>query len=74
MLQCHQALDAPVERIALDNEAYVLATASNPLDNLAFRSGPYPDAPWCVVDDFRRHARDVVASLSLAVLSTHSRA
>jgi hypothetical protein len=74
MLQCHQALDAPVERIALDSEAYVLATASNPLDNLAIRSGPYPDAPWCVVDDFRRHARDVVASLSLAVLSTHSRA
>ena len=74
MLQCHTELATPVESIALHSEAYVLATSSNPLDNLAAATGPYPDASWCQVDDFRRLARDVAASLSLAVLSTPSRA
>jgi LmbE family N-acetylglucosaminyl deacetylase len=74
MLQCHHDLDGPVDNITLSSEAYILATSSNPLDNLAMASGPYPDAAWCQVDDFRRHARDVAAALSLAVLSTPSRA
>jgi LmbE family N-acetylglucosaminyl deacetylase len=74
MLECHRELDTPVESLTLTSEAYVLATSHNPLDNLAAASGPYPDASWCVVDDFKRHARDVANSLSLAVLSTPSRA
>jgi LmbE family N-acetylglucosaminyl deacetylase len=74
MLQCHGDIDAPAGSMALHSEAYILATSTNPLDALGDASGPYPDAPWCQVDDFRRYARDVAASLSLAVLSTPSRA
>ena len=74
MLQCHRALEAPVESVTLTSEAYVLATSNNPLDSLASASGPYPDSSWCGVDDFRREARNVASSLSLAVLSTPSRA
>jgi hypothetical protein len=51
----------------------VLATSGGPLDNLAAAAGPYADTPACLVEDFRRHARSVAASLSLAVLSTPSR-
>jgi LmbE family N-acetylglucosaminyl deacetylase len=74
MLQCHRDLNAPIDLITMGSEAYVLATSCNPLDNLALASGRYPDAPWCNVDDFRRLAREVAASLSVAVLSTPSRA
>ena len=74
MLQCHHELDEAVDTVTLSSEAYVLATASNPLDNLATASGTYADASWCRVDDFRRHARDVADALSLAVMSTPSRA
>ena len=73
MLQCHDTLDAPVDSMTLSSEAYVLATASNPLDSLVAGSGPYPDASWCRIEDFRREARQVAASLSLAVLATPSR-
>jgi LmbE family N-acetylglucosaminyl deacetylase len=74
MLQCHGEIDAPVGGTALSSEAYVLANAGNPLDGLVHAAGPYPDAPWCMVEDFRRKARDVASSLSLAVLSSPSRA
>ena len=74
MLQCHAELDAPLDTITLGSEAYVLATSSNPLDGLTAASGPYPDAAWCNVEDFRRQARAVAASLSLALLATPSRA
>jgi hypothetical protein len=72
-LQCHPALDAAVDSILLGSEAYVLATSSNPLDGLAMASGPYADAGWCRIEDFRRHARAVAATLSSAVLSPPSR-
>jgi LmbE family N-acetylglucosaminyl deacetylase len=74
MLQCHHDIEGTLDAITLHSESYILATASNPLDNLAVASGPYADAPWCEIADFRRLARDVAASLSLAVLSTPSRA
>lgn len=74
MLRCLTELDAPVDHVALASEAYVLATPSNPLDGLAFARGPYPDASWCSIEDFRRQARDVASSLSLASLATPSRA
>jgi hypothetical protein len=74
MLRCHRELDAVADSGSLESEAYILATSCNPLDNLATASGPYRDAAWCHVEDFRRHARDVAASLSFAVLSTPSRA
>jgi LmbE family N-acetylglucosaminyl deacetylase len=73
MLQCHATLDAPSEHKALTSEAYMLATETSPLDNLAAAAGPYADTPTCLVEDFRRHARNVATSLSLAVLSTPSR-
>jgi hypothetical protein len=69
MLQCHPTIDAAADSITLGSEAYVLATASNPLDGLAAATGPYADAAWCRIEDFRRHARAVASSLSLAVLS-----
>jgi hypothetical protein len=74
MLQCHCDVHGSIGGAALHSESYVLATASNPLDNLASASGAYLDAPWCQIADFRRLARDVAASLSLAVLSSPSRA
>jgi hypothetical protein len=74
MLQCHSELETPVNSTTLASEAYVLATTGNPLDCLVTASGTYPDAAWCKVEDFRRHARDVALSLSLAVLATPSRA
>ena len=74
MLQCHGDIDAPLDSMTLNSEAYVLATSSNPLDSLGNATGAYPGAPWCNVADFRRHARDVAGALSLAVLSTPSRA
>lgn len=74
MLQCHGEVDPPADTMTLHGEAYVLATANNPLDRLAEVSGAYSDATWCRVDDFRRHAREVAAALSLAVLSSPSRA
>jgi hypothetical protein len=74
MLRCHGDIDAPLHSTALNSEAYVLATATNPLDGLGSSAGVYPDAPWCDIADFRRHARNVAGSLSLAVLSTPSRA
>jgi hypothetical protein len=74
MLQCHLDLDGAVDSITLRSEAYVLATPSNPLDGLAALSGQYDDAPGYGVEDFRRHAREVAASLSVAVLAMPSRA
>ena len=68
MLQCHSELDA-MDSMTLGSEAYVLATSSNPLDSLANASGTYPNAAWCRIEDFRRHARDVASSLSVTVLS-----
>ena len=73
MLQCHGDIDAPLST-TLNSEAYVLATSSNPLDSLVHAIGVYPDAPWCEVAEFRRQARGVAGYLSLAVLSTPSRA
>ena len=73
MLQCHPDLDEPTNDSTLGSEAYVLATASNPLDSLSASSGPYGDASWCRVEDFRRLARDVASTLSLTVLATPSR-
>ena len=73
MLQCHIALDAQLEHKSLASEAYVLATVGSPLDGLGAAAGPYADTPACLIEDFRRHARSVAASLSLAVLSTPSR-
>lgn len=73
MLQCHAELSA-FDSVALGSEAYVLATPSNPLDSLAHIDGTYPNAPWCRIEDFRRHARDVAAALSVTVLSGPSRA
>jgi hypothetical protein len=73
MLRCHDELDAAFDTATLSSEAYVLATSSNPLDGLASACGPYPDGEWCRVEEFRSHARDVAASLSLAVLATPSR-
>ena len=73
MLQCHPALDESVDNITLGSEAYVLATASNPLDGLATASGPYADAGWCRIEDFRRHAHTVASSLSLAMVAPPSR-
>jgi hypothetical protein len=75
MLRCHAAeLQAPVETVTLSSEDYIFASSTNPLDNLVHASGPYADAPGCHVEDFRRHARHVATQLSLAVLSTPSRA
>jgi hypothetical protein len=74
MLRCHLDLANPVQAAALTSEAYVLATWCNPLDDLATAHGTYRDARWCQVEDFRRHARDVAATLNSAVLSTPSRA
>jgi LmbE family N-acetylglucosaminyl deacetylase len=74
MLQCHTALEMPVTQVLLNSEAYVLASAGNPLDGLAAVTGTYPDAPWCRVDEFRRRAREVAMSFSGAILSMPSRA
>ena len=74
MIQCHADLDAAAESISLASEAYIMATSHNPLDGLGAASGPYPDAGWCRVEDFRRHARNVASTLSLTVLSSPSRA
>ena len=74
MLKCHPDLDEPTDDSTLGSEAYVLATSCNPLDSLATSTGPYRDATWCRVEDFRRLARDVAATLSLTVLATPSRA
>jgi hypothetical protein len=72
MLQCHGDIEAPLDSFTLNSEAYVLANSGNPLDGLAGVTGSYPDAPWCSVDDFRRNARDLAATLSSTVLSMPS--
>ena len=72
MLQCHGDTAAAIEANTLHSESYLLAPAGNPLEALAQTDGPYFDAPWCQVADFRREAREVEAALTLAVLSTPS--
>jgi hypothetical protein len=74
MLQCHGDQQARLDGRALHSESYVLATLGDPLDGLPIASKAYLDAPWCRIADFRRHARDVASVLSLAVLSSPSRA
>ena len=74
MLRCHRDEQPPVDGSHLHSESYVLAGGGNPLEGLSCATGAYPDAPWCQIADFRQNARNVVAALSLAVLSPPSRA
>jgi hypothetical protein len=74
MLQCHGDELSGIARCTLQSESYVLATDADPLDGLATAGGAYLNAPWCQVADFRRNARGVASSLSLALLSSPSRA
>lgn len=74
MLLCHCDQYSTIDGRSLQSELYVMATDGNPLDGLAAADGAYLDAPWCQVADFRRQAREVASSLSLAVLSPPSRA
>jgi LmbE family N-acetylglucosaminyl deacetylase len=74
MLQCHHDDQSPIDDRHLHSESYVLAGDGNPLEALASATGTYADAPWCQIADFRQNARNVVAALSLAVLSPPSRA
>jgi hypothetical protein len=74
MLQCHGDQRMCLDGRNLQSESYVLATDANPLDRLPVAGDAYLDAPWCQIADFRRHARGVASALSLAVLSSPSRA
>jgi LmbE family N-acetylglucosaminyl deacetylase len=74
MMQCHCDTTATIDSGSLQSESYLLAQTGNPLDVLTQHDGAYLDAPWCQLADFRREARDVAAALTLAVLSTPSRA
>lgn len=74
MLRCHGDAYDVFDGTTLQSESYVLAAAGNPIASLANATGVYPDAPWCEVADFRRNARTVASALSLAVLSSPSRA
>ena len=74
MLQCHCDEHTLLDGAVLHSESYVLAAAGNPIDTIAEGAEAYVDAPWCPMADFRRHARDVAAALSAAVLSPPSRA
>jgi hypothetical protein len=74
MLRCHRDDALGMSGGDLQSESYVLATDADPLESLTAATGAYPDAPWCPIADFRHNARAVASALSLAVLSSPSRA